>query len=215
MNKKKMILIGTIAILLMLLFFLISLRDKQRKIYSDEIVEWDGRIFVQLEQGTFSEEAKKNLATVNEKNNTFNGFDYKYQDTGFYSKIYDNLESLKSDLDMDIVDYSSDGGYLLEINDSLEQAVVTFSDGEISGCKRQVMMYVYCETTEDGNRWTYSSSDLGEDVKEISLDDNRKYYIGENATVYLNRQGNILYFMKLSSIDEDVVQKAYKYFYGE
>ena len=116
---------------------------------------------------------------------------------------------------MDIVDYSSDSCYLLETNDSLEQAVVTFSDGEISGCKRQVMMYVYCETTEDGNRWTYSSSDLGEDVKEISLDDNRKYYIGENATVYLNRQGNILYFMKLSSIDEDVVQKAYKYFYGE
>ena len=67
MNKKKMILIGTIAILLMLLFFLISLCDKQRKIYSDEIVEWDGRIFVQLEQGSFSEDAKKNLATVTDK----------------------------------------------------------------------------------------------------------------------------------------------------
>lgn len=203
--------IKLMAVLLSFALLMVGCVSKapEKKIWADGNI-----IKAKMEQGSFSDKAKSNLAEIDEKYVKFNGQDYKYQETKCYYKTYDDIEMLKSDLDMDIRDYSSDGKYLLEVTENREQARVIFSEGDVSGNKYIVVMDIFCETSNEGNVWFYTSSQLSEnDLEEISIDENRKYYVGEKGSAFLDRQDNILYFMILNSMDEDVVSDAKDYFY--
>ena len=186
----------------------------QKKHSSNTIYESGGIICASLSPIDFSNKAKHSLSSIREKDNSFDGEEYKYDETNFFSKYYDSLPSLKNDIDINIADYSSNNGYLMEVNAPISQAIIHYSKNEIDGFEYTITAYIYSEKGINKNKWIYNSSKLGDHPNEVYVSTNQKYYIGESETVYVLKESNIVYCMILNGTDSKTIKKASKIFWG-